>query len=165
MQQRGFTLIELIIVIVILGILAVTAAPRFLDLSDDANEAAVAGVQGSVDSAANIIRAAWLAGGSTGTTVTNDGDTITVENDQVAKQADGYPAATAAGIGSSVDISASWSQGLGAAGYIFVAVSTFPTDATQDGAICVVYSLSGTDRAQTSTGTFAWVTGDASTCT
>lgn len=36
MQQRGFTLIELIVVIVILGILAVTAVPRFLDLSTDA---------------------------------------------------------------------------------------------------------------------------------
>ncbi|MED5521016.1 MAG: prepilin-type N-terminal cleavage/methylation domain-containing protein, partial [Pseudomonadota bacterium] len=34
--QQGFTLIELIIVIVLLGILAVTAAPKFLNLQDDA---------------------------------------------------------------------------------------------------------------------------------
>ncbi|MEC8489586.1 MAG: prepilin-type N-terminal cleavage/methylation domain-containing protein, partial [Pseudomonadota bacterium] len=36
--QQGFTLIELIIVIVLLGILAVTAAPKFLNLQDDARD-------------------------------------------------------------------------------------------------------------------------------
>ena len=35
----GFTLLELIIAIVILGILAVVAAPRFLNIQDDAYEA------------------------------------------------------------------------------------------------------------------------------
>jgi MSHA pilin protein MshA len=35
-KQSGFTLIELVIVIIILGILAVTAAPKFLNLQDDA---------------------------------------------------------------------------------------------------------------------------------
>ena len=38
-RQGGFTLIELVVVIVILGILAVTAAPRFLNLQDDARNA------------------------------------------------------------------------------------------------------------------------------
>ncbi len=38
-KQTGFTLIELVVVIVILGILAVTAAPRFLNLQNDAREA------------------------------------------------------------------------------------------------------------------------------
>ena len=34
-SQKGFTLIELVLVIVILGILAVTAAPKFIDLTGD----------------------------------------------------------------------------------------------------------------------------------
>ena len=49
-QQSGFTLIALVIVIVILGALAVVAIPRFIDLSDQANEAALEGVAGSMAS-------------------------------------------------------------------------------------------------------------------
>lgn len=50
-QQSGFTLIELIIVIVILGALAVVALPRFVDLQDEADQAALEGVAGSLSSA------------------------------------------------------------------------------------------------------------------
>jgi MSHA pilin protein MshA len=42
-NQKGFTLIELVVVIIILGVLAVTAVPKFIDLADDADEAAFLG--------------------------------------------------------------------------------------------------------------------------
>ncbi|XEI33314.1 prepilin-type N-terminal cleavage/methylation domain-containing protein [Aeromonas veronii] len=54
-KQAGFTLIELVIVIIILGILAVTAAPKFLNLQDDARKAAADGVKASLQSSAQMI--------------------------------------------------------------------------------------------------------------
>lgn len=53
-KQNGFTLIELVVVIVILGILAVTAAPKFLNLQDDAKVSAVKGLSGAIKGAAGI---------------------------------------------------------------------------------------------------------------
>jgi MSHA pilin protein MshA len=53
-NEKGFTLIELIIVIVILGILAVVAVPKYQDLRSDAAEAAADGVYGAATGACAI---------------------------------------------------------------------------------------------------------------
>jgi prepilin-type N-terminal cleavage/methylation domain-containing protein len=53
-QQKGFTIIELVVVIVILGILAAVAFPKFQDLSGDAKKAVAQGGAAAISSAAVI---------------------------------------------------------------------------------------------------------------
>ncbi|GGY80962.1 type II secretion system protein [Marinobacter zhanjiangensis] len=87
-KEKGFTLIELVMVIVILGILAAFALPRFADLGGDARRASLEGARGSVKSASAITHAAFLADGDEPTIVTLEGTDITLVN--------GYPQADGA---------------------------------------------------------------------
>ena len=54
-SQRGFTLIELVVVIVILGILAAVAFPKFNDLSGEARTAVLNGGAAALKSSAVIL--------------------------------------------------------------------------------------------------------------
>lgn len=58
-KQKGFTLIELVIVVVILGFLAVTAIPKFLDLTDQAKQANIEGMAGGFATGVSLARAQW----------------------------------------------------------------------------------------------------------
>lgn len=63
-KQKGFTLIELIIVIVVLGILAITAAPRFLSLNEDAERSTFLGTAAAFRSGVEQVHIAWLVRGN-----------------------------------------------------------------------------------------------------
>jgi prepilin-type N-terminal cleavage/methylation domain-containing protein len=59
-NEKGFTLIELIVVIVILGILSVIAVPKYLDLRADAEKGTAKGVTAALRGAVTIHHARYL---------------------------------------------------------------------------------------------------------
>lgn len=82
-NQKGFTIIELVVVILLLGILTATALPRFMDVSTQAHTAVVQAVQGSMQTAVALFNAAYTAQGEPAedSAVTGFGDGSLLTND------------------------------------------------------------------------------------
>ena len=83
-KNRGFTLIELVVVIALLAILAAFAIPRYAGLEREARVAATLGISGSIRSAATLAHSLGISQGIN--PVTMEGNVINLTQ--------GYPDAT-----------------------------------------------------------------------
>ncbi len=129
-KQAGFTLIELVIVIIILGILAVTAAPKFLNLQNDAKTAAASGVLAAVRSSSQLV---YSKAALEGVEASPSASVSSADNTTIAVVY-GYPKASKDGIAKAVTIDGSWSSASSAR----KTYSFGPVDAKEK-ADCVLY--------------------------
>ncbi len=134
--QKGYTLIELVVVITILGILAAFAFPRFAALEVEARAAATDGLAGSIRGASALAHSMFLVNG--GGAVIMEGVTITMD--------DGYPDAIALGITGALQDITGYTAAYAAGP---PKVATFETDGGTAGSCTVTYTEAVTPASPT----------------
>lgn len=92
MNNKGFTLIELVVVIVILGILAVTAVPKYINLKADAQTSTLQGVKAAMEGASALVYGKSIVKGNHKLAATNiPKPTITLTGGTVLDVDYGFP--------------------------------------------------------------------------
>ncbi|OEF26816.1 prepilin-type N-terminal cleavage/methylation domain-containing protein [Vibrio rumoiensis] len=147
--NKGFTLIELVVVIVILGILAVTAAPKFLNIQDDARASTLAGLKGGIQSAGEITYGKAAVAG-----VENELIGHIDDGDESIRLTYGYPDAGNDSLGLVVD----GMQGLDMAGddngqFKYLTMNSGALPPTDANPLYYVYSYSGNPTTNTTSTT------------
>ncbi|SDI39791.1 MSHA pilin protein MshA [Ferrimonas sediminum] len=151
--QRGFTLIELVVVIIVLGILAVTAAPKFIDLQTDARVGTLNGAKGALQGA-NALVYSKSAINNLHKQAASGSDTVTLYGTTKVTPLFGYLRASKDDVANAVELDSSWVVAVDDATtptkvFIYPSGVTFDKDETgETGASChLSYTPAGSEGA------------------
>ncbi len=119
-MQKGFTLIELVVVMVILAILAAVAIPQYMDLRQQARIASLNGLAGNINGAVDLVHSKYLALGlGTSPVTTASGTTVAVTATAGAVN-EGLPTGAVGGIDNAITSTGySMNASAGVATFIF----------------------------------------------